>query len=136
VPPTRAVRIERVIMLVILFSLLSSVHLLVVSGKLRPRLFGTDELTLYDHRFDGVKRALPEHGIIGYVGDPHGEEGGIRDYYLTQYALAPLIVDYSPAHHLVVGNIPDVNSTILANHDLKLLKDFGNGVRLYQNRAQ
>ena len=134
--PGNSVRIEKIIVLLILFSLLSSVHLLTISGGLHPRLFGKDELSLYDRRFDGVKRVLPRHGIVGYIGNSHGDYAGIKDYYLTQYTLSPLIVDHSAAHHLVICNIPDGDSTALQDRDLNLITDFGNGVRLYQNSAQ
>ncbi len=30
----------------------------------------------------------------------------LGDYYLAQYALAPLVVDHSTNHALVVGNFP------------------------------
>ncbi len=127
---------EKAILLLIAFSLVSSVHLLTTSGRLRPKLFGTDEITLNERRFVALKRELPQHGVVGYTGDRNREMGGIRDYYLTQYTLSPLVVDYSTSHHLVIGNMPEGNAAVPANRDLVLVADFGNGVRLYKNRAQ
>src|SRR5579864_7379641 len=57
-----------------------------------------------DRRFAALKASLPERGVIGYVGEPGA--AALGDYYLTQYALAPLVVDRSLNHALVVGNFP------------------------------
>jgi hypothetical protein len=129
-------RVELGILLLILLCLNSSIYLLKQSGPPRRHLYGKDEISLYDGRFDGVKAMLPAHGVVGYIGDPQGESDAVMDYYLTQYALSPLIVDRSAAHHLVIGNFSDANLAALVDHDLTLVRDFGNGVRLYQNAGK
>jgi hypothetical protein len=82
-----------------------------------------------DQRFAALKAALPPQGIVGYIGEP----GDPADYYLAQYALAPLIVDHSPNHPLVVGNFPLSRPANLSDH-LHMVKDFGNGVLLFANK--
>jgi hypothetical protein len=93
-------------------------------------------LAQYDKRFEGLRRALPDRGVVGYLGESGQYE--LPNYYLTQYALAPLVVDHSPEHALVVGNFP--SSTILPGPrwpaDLILLEDFGDGVVLLGKRSQ
>ena len=88
-----------------------------------------------DERFAEVKTFLPRRGVIGYIGERDaGERGALArgDYYLAEYALAPLVVDDSPNHALVLGNFPDAPLPALA--DLQLVKDFGNGVALFANK--
>jgi hypothetical protein len=83
-----------------------------------------------DQRFAAVKTLLPQRGVIGYIGEPGALARG--DYYLAEYALAPLVIDDSPGHALVLANFPDAPPAAPAN--LQLIKDFGNGVGLFANR--
>ena len=67
-----------------------------------------------------------------------GEPGAaaLGDYYWTQYALAPLVVEYSANHPLVVGNFPSSARGAGAGsaaEKLQLVKDFGDGVLLFSN---
>jgi hypothetical protein len=80
-----------------------------------------------DQRFATVRSALPGRGIIGYVGE--NGESSLPDYYLAQYALAPLVVDRSIQHKFVIGNFPsgDVPASLPG---LRKIQDFGNGVVL------
>ena len=81
-------------------------------------------------RFAAVKSSLPQRGVIGYIGEPDALARG--DYYLAEYALAPLVVDDSPNHLLVLANFP--NSALPAPPNLQLVRDFGNGVALFANK--
>ena len=94
-----------------------------------------------DQRFAALKASLPERGVIGYLGKPGA--AALGDYYLAQYALAPLVVDPSPNHALVVGNFPSsaagspAASPVLGppSENLQLVKDFGDGVLLFANKG-
>jgi hypothetical protein len=81
-----------------------------------------------DQRFAIVKSRLPASGVIGYI----GESGNsfTPDYYLTQYALAPLVVDHSTYHAIVIGNFPLSPPSDLPPN-LRLVEDFGSGVLLF-----
>jgi len=83
-----------------------------------------------DQRFAALKAALPARGIVGYIGESGNT--GTADYYLAQYALAPLIVEHSPDHTLVIGNFPTARPASFPSH-LQLVTDFGNGVLLLRN---
>jgi hypothetical protein len=83
-------------------------------------------------RFAALREALPKRGVIGYVGQTDGVTA-VGDYYVTQYALAPLVVDDSRAHAIVIGNFPSSRPSQFPR-DLELLKDFGHGVLLFANR--
>ncbi len=96
-----------------------------------PRQFRSDAVELRsDQRFADLKHALPQRGIVGYIGDSDGP----ADYYLTQYALAPLVVDLSSNHSLVVGNFSGSQPPPRPLDHLQLVKDFGNGVLLFANK--
>jgi hypothetical protein len=94
-----------------------------------------DEVTAYEARFDCIRNALPKNGVIGY-----GTSQQIRDdwttfyyhYYLTQYTLAPLVVQDSTQEPLVIGNFPDKleMSGKVPSSRTSLIEDCGTGVLL------
>jgi hypothetical protein len=81
-----------------------------------------------DERFAAVKTRLPASGVIGYIGE--SGNSSTPDYYLTQYALAPLVVDRSSHHAIVIGNFPLSRPSDLPPN-LRLLEDCGSGVLLF-----
>jgi hypothetical protein len=83
-----------------------------------------------DERFAPLKAALPDRGVVGYIGE--AGNSGTADYYLAQYALAPLVVENSPDHALVVANFPRSKPDSVPRN-LELVTDFGNGVLLFRN---
>jgi hypothetical protein len=112
---------------------------------------GNDEITLYQRRFDGVRGMLPSNGVVGYVGDPLKLEDGspnpvaLRNWYLAQYTLAPVVLSSSQGHRLFIMNKsapPD--SASLGNGGFTIQElgfgnkvlDFGNGVKLLVNESQ
>lgn len=120
-----------VALLFVLCSLLSSARLILEAPNLRN--LQPDVVALRsDQRFAALKTALPVRGTIGYVGD--SGEFAVADYYLTQYALAPLVVDHSLNHPLIVGNYRSAASAEAFPTNLQLIKDFGNGVLLFSNK--
>lgn len=95
-----------------------------------PGHFKASEIALRsDQRFAALKAALPSRGVIGYIGE--SGNSGIADYYLAQYALAPLVLDRSDNHPLVIGNFPTSPSMKAQSNTLRLQRDFGNGILLY-----
>src|SRR5215831_10688439 len=86
--------------------LLSSIRLLMESPTPGSWRASAEEIPKSsDDRFAGIKVALPNRGLVGYIGESGPAAKG--DYYLAQYALVPLIVDDSPNHVFVVGNFPN-----------------------------
>lgn len=123
--PTRSIA---VLVLFLVCCLLSSFRL--VHSSLNSGSF--DHVTkLSDERFAALKTELPPRGVVGYLGD--SGESATSDYYLTQYALAPLVVDRSTNHELVVGNFPNGRLPQFPSR-LEVAKDFGNGVVLLTNK--
>jgi hypothetical protein len=106
--------------------LLSSARLVLEA----PRSHVADDIAgRSDLRFAALKAALPTEGVVGYIGS---SADSIGYYYLAQYALAPLVLDHSVNHPLIVGNFPSSAPQLPAN--LEVLRDFGNGVLLLATR--
>jgi hypothetical protein len=124
-------RIAITLALTLMLSLLSSVRAVIEalpSSQLKTLTGAVAERS--DLRFAELRRALPEHGVVGYVGEASGSE--VKDYYLTQYALVPLVVERSQDHPLVIGNFPSsrLASPPATTEGLVLVRDFGDGVLL------
>jgi hypothetical protein len=83
-----------------------------------------------DRRFAALKAALPPQGTVGYVGESGAPVDVLGNYYLTQYALAPLVVENSVKHPLVIGNFPK-SPPSQPPDDLRVIQDFGDGVLLF-----
>ena len=134
--PHLSPRITIASLIFIVCALLSSARL-VLDAPRPTRLQDSNRIAQRsDQRFAALKAALPQHAVIGYVGESRTKSGGnaLSDYYLTQYALAPLVVDDSPNHPLVVGNFPTALPSQPPSENLQLVKDFGNGVLLFAQK--
>lgn len=115
------------ILLFVACCLLSTAHILFQAP--RAGHIGADDISKRsDLRFAALKARLPAGGVIGYIGEP--SESATPDYYLTQYALAPLVVEFSANHSIVVGNFPSSTASEIPP-GLTLVQDFGNGVILF-----
>jgi hypothetical protein len=121
---TEKQRIAVAIAIFIVCCLLSSARVLTETPT--PGRHIDDIAERSDRRFAALKMALPKKGIVGYVGN----SGSPDDYYLAQYALAPLVVDNSTDHAWVVGNFT-APAPMIRLDDLQRVKDFGNGVMLF-----
>ena len=119
----------RVVILIFVFGCLLSTARVLRDAPGFGRLSTQAVAKRSDQRFAAIKASLPTHGVVGYVGD---SSEPVADYYLAQYALAPLVIDRSPNHSLVVGNFPAAPP--VAHEHLRLLTDFGNGVLLFANK--
>jgi len=131
-PPSDRVRVRNTagILLFMVCCLLSSARLIQTSPN-AAHLQADDVAGRAEHRFSALKSQLPASGVIGYIGE--SGNAGTEDYYLAQYALAPLVVERSKNHGLVVVSI----STLSPRPDtegLQLVKNFGNGVLLFSSK--
>jgi hypothetical protein len=122
-----SLRAKAAILLFTLCCLLSTIRILREAPN--PAHLNPDEISRRsDQRFGAVKTRLPAIGVIGYIGE--SGNSSTPDYYLTQYALAPLVVDRSTHHAIVVGNFPLSPPSDLPRN-LRLVEDFGSGVLLF-----
>lgn len=96
---------------------------------------GNDGITVYEKRFAALKPALPPNGVVGYVTD--GQPYNI-EFFLTQYSLAPLMVDPKGGHEFVIGNFANKasNPKTWNGADLDLRLDLRNGVKLFHSASR
>src|SRR5690348_6771146 len=132
-PLARILARTRFVLLAFVFCCLLSSARLVIQAPIAGRSFPDDIAQRSDVRFARLKAALPQRGVIGYVGD--AGESDVAPYYLAQYALAPLVLDRSTNHPLVVGNFYS-SAAPRAWAKLRLVRDFGNGVLLFSGEDQ
>jgi hypothetical protein len=118
-------------MALVLLGAVSSAYTMLVT----PPPLGTD-VTAHERRFAALRKALPQRGNVGYVSDTDSlpEVIFLRDYYLTQYTLAPIVVDRRPEGRLVVGNFtsPTGMRQALAKYGFSIKHNFGDGVLLLE----
>jgi hypothetical protein len=96
-----------------------------------------------------VRALLPPYGVVGYIDDTGRMLPEFKEYFLTQYTVAPIILanpDFPSADPdiltrddvLVISNLhhsmPD--QRIFADRRVILLKDFGNGLQLYRSERK
>jgi hypothetical protein len=119
-------RAKCAILLFALCCLLSTIRILREAPN--PAHLSQDDVSKRsDQRFAAMKTRLPATGVIGYIGE--SGNSSTPDYYLTQYALAPLVVDRSIHHAIVIGNFP-LSPPPALPPNLRLVEDFGNGILL------
>ena len=124
---TYALRVRAGLILLLLIALLSSRELLRITSHGQA---GGSEAVTYLRRFDEVKKILPARGVICYT-HPHIDPSANKNYFLAQYALAPLVLRTSRDCDLLVADFPGVFSTTkLEDRDYLPVRDFGNGVAL------
>lgn len=123
---------------IVLFALLSSSISLRRAFYPSPaRTMAHDEISLYEARFRLLKDSLPPRGVVGYFSEPPMDVEWGKGFFLTAYALAPLIVVNSTAPPLVIGNFraagPDRS---VPDPTLVLVRDFGDGVVLFRREPR
>jgi len=123
------VRVRLALILLLLIVLLSSRELLRLTSHGQA---GGSEAATYLRRFDEVKKILPARGVICYT-HPHIDPSANKNYFLAQYALAPLVLRTSRDCDLLVADFPGVFSTTkLEDRDYLPVRDFENGVALFR----
>ena len=96
------------------------------------------DIARFDTHVAQVRPSLPPTGTIGYYTDYNDAPGGreaLQEYYLMQYALAPVVVEKSEDQKLVITSLHHGENPI-PNRNLRLVRDFGSGVELLRNTAK
>src|SRR5215467_14787918 len=91
------VRVRIGVLCIVVFALLSNGIALRRALDPFPWTRDQDQISHYEDRFRLLKRALPSQGVIGYLSEPGRPPLNLdldwaKSFYLTGYALAPLIV--------------------------------------------
>jgi len=109
------------------------------ANALDPAFRATALVQAYDGpRFDQLRQILKQTPRIGFIDDPAQAPGEhVHRYYLTQYALAPVIVLDDPMlpDVLVNSSDPTLIPQPRAGIHYELVADAGGGVRLYHARS-
>lgn len=103
-----------------------------------------DTATGWEKRLSALREDLPDRGVIGYVseqdypGVPFNIVDQDEEFVLTQYSLAPLILDRgNPHHELVIGNFStEYDYQFEKELGLRLLADYGMGIFLFEGESQ
>jgi hypothetical protein len=82
-----------------------------------------------------LRPTLPQTGVVGFYTDAPAGPTGLQEYYLTQYALAPLVVVNNTDQKLVVSSTRSPGSRP-PNPNLELIRDFKNGMQLFRNKTK
>jgi hypothetical protein len=99
---------------------------------------GPDPVTVFEKRFERLRKQVSSYHRVGYVTDDSPDTGDwFIEYFRTQYTLAPVIVDNSTDDDAIVGNFHDPESMqrIIKDSGLRVVSDFGNGVLLLAGRT-
>lgn len=131
------------IILLFLFAIFTNSKLFMETARRMPKNIGSDWISSHERRFAELSKLLPSHGLVGYVTDRRPEEvfyslRSLKEYYLTQYALSPVIVLNSQEPKFIVSNFSTSSamSKFLADRKFVLLKNFGDGVALFERRGR
>ena len=96
------------------------------------------EVADQERRLALVRADLPEVAIVGYFSDlPMDKSSGPAAFFQALYTMAPRLLvpeTVSRQPELVLGNFhmrPDLGQ-LEREHGLKLVKDYGGGVRLFR----
>jgi hypothetical protein len=104
---------------------------------------GADAISLYEKKFKDMESKLPSKDIVGYIDDRFGRMDDakiaslsaelIARYYLTQYALAPHLIENSIKHRFVIGNFMNYSySKEVIPSGATVRMDFGGGLVLIE----
>jgi len=129
---------------IFVYAAVSSVHWARQAVGSHPRV-GTDEISVYERRFDRLRPALPRSGMVGYMGHPDPAAPATREmpspallhfrrYLLAQYTLAPLLLVENTSPEFVVGNF-EAGTEPAAPPGFMRVGAFGDGVILFQRPA-
>jgi hypothetical protein len=117
-------------MAAIIFSLLGIFRVLRLSS-VQDR-----DIASYIKRFDRVKKYLGDRQVVGYI---YRGDFNVMNYYLAQYALAPIVLVNNPNLPLVIGNFGRRTHRFIKKSiqpKYKVVKNFGNGVFLLRRKKE
>ena len=100
-----------------------------------------DEVPGYDQRLQALRAFLPKAGEVGFVSDTPPADVVknpeiVKRYYMTQYALVPLVVRPGAESTLIIGNFLDPATIPLQTAGLTLVRDFGDGLMVLRKKGQ
>jgi hypothetical protein len=117
------------------FGLLAVAVLTIFNLLLDARSMKFPDVAVFDSGVAQARPLLPPAGVAGFYNDDSASNTAATEYHLTQYALAPLVIENNVDHPLVIASIHNPQSR-LTNPNLDLVRDFKNGVQLLRNKTK
>ena len=127
------------VFLLLLLAFNSGVRLFIRTVLVDPKKTAAYAPTLQENRLKGLKENLPARGVVGFVQDDSTQNvEKLRELFLTQYALVPLIVTKEEGHDLIIANFKtDLDlKKWLEKRSFIVVKDLKNGVALFQRETK
>jgi hypothetical protein len=126
------------IILLISCTLFSNLSSLRGTAQTNLDFMGHDDVTLFERRLDPVKPRLSNSRMIRFALGQSNE--GRRNFFLTQYVLAPIVVVESQGPKTVIYVVPnydtevdglnDIGCTTYEHGDGTKILDFHNGIKI------
>jgi hypothetical protein len=128
------------IVILMLYSLHHSFALATESRREFKSPADPNSVAAFEKRFAPVKAQLALMGCkdVGYITDlPDSDPNWFMQFFRTQYALVPTLVDDSLKHQVIVADLRDSSSIAKILHDggLSVVSDYGNGLFVLSRRA-
>ncbi len=109
-----------------------------------PAEIGRDGRSLWEQRLEELRSDLPKQGMVGYVseqnipGAPYDPVDSNEEYALTQYFLAPLIVQRGTQYEYVIGNFgnPEYDYKVEETLGIEQIASYGMGIYLYKGNPK
>lgn len=127
------------VFLLLLLGFNSGIRLFIRTVLVDPQKTGVYAPTLQENRLKGLKNSLPARGVVGFVQDDSAQNvEKLRELFLTQYALVPLIVTKEEGHDLIIANFrTDIDlKKWLEQRPFIVLKDLKNGIALLRKETK
>jgi hypothetical protein len=118
----------------LLVALLGQIPMLQRVVRLLREPSSKDPVAIAEHRLAGIRATLEGVPRVGYITDIAGDSIGTdaaatERYFLTQYVLAPVVLERGTAEELVVGNF--AADTLPGRYaHLKILRRYDRGLLL------
>jgi len=122
--------LKRPVIIAFVIAAASAVNLSVFSKQVETTI---TDWTISEGPLRELRQLLPPDCRVGYISDeaPWTSNAATKRYYLTQYALAPLVVELGPAQEWVVGAFRTFDPGSVPP-DLTVVRDFGGGLVLFR----
>ncbi|MBL7070634.1 MAG: hypothetical protein ISS26_00470 [Candidatus Omnitrophica bacterium] len=129
--------------LLIIFVIAVNAAFLIKDFSFSKYSIGRDVVTSYDRRYEAMRDSLPDSGAVGYITDKEPEElfsdsYAVQRFFLTKYALSPLIVVNGIDKEYVVGDFQG-GTPQKEEYDkwgLSMVRDFGKGAILFKRKVK
>lgn len=122
-----------------LYNILSNGFEVIKESKFLSFYRVEDNITRWENKYENMKNLLPDNAIIGYfTNKDFSNVEKMREFYLSQYTLAPRIIVNSLTENYVIANVDNLFNPIefCKKHQLKILANPGNGLILFERYPQ